>query len=235
MTYPTPSGNAPSSSASLTELTGNDIVAEVEKFLGSSYVYGGDSPTGFDCSGLVQYALEQLGVQNVPRTSEEQWAWVTKINASQLAPGDLVFAQFPGDNASPGHVGVYVGNGQILSAEDPQLGVGYASLSSWQGNIVGYGQVPDTTPGTASASTGSNPSGSATYSTLGTTSIINTVSGLAKDIAIALDYTLGIFGRGQGWRIVFTVLTVVTAYMAYKCLSAVGFVPDVNPPVVVPV
>jgi cell wall-associated NlpC family hydrolase len=52
MTYPTPSGNAPSSSASLIELTGNDIVAEVEKFLGSPYVYGGDSPTGFDCSGL---------------------------------------------------------------------------------------------------------------------------------------------------------------------------------------
>jgi hypothetical protein len=115
-------------------------------------------------------------------------------------------------------------------------------LSAWSGG--GYNAVAGTSDATnitpvastsGGSSSASNPSGSTTYSTLGTTSIIDTVSGLAKDIAIALDYTLGIFGRGQGWRIVFTVLTVVTAYMAYKCLSAVGIVPDVNPPVVVPV
>ena len=125
-------------------ISGSAIVQEVEQFVNSPYIYGGSSPTGFDCSGLVQYTLTKLGVANVPRTSEAQWAWVTKIDQSQLQPGDLVFAQFPGDNASPGHVGVYVGNGQILSAEDPKLGVGYSSLASWGSNIVGYGQVPNT-------------------------------------------------------------------------------------------
>jgi hypothetical protein len=126
-------------------ITGAAIVAEVEQFVGDKYVYGGTTPSGFDCSGLVQYVLQHLGASGVPRTSEAQWAWVTHISKTELQPGDLVFAQFPGDNSSPGHVGVYVGNGQILSAEDPSSGVGYASLDSWQNNIVGYGRVPDST------------------------------------------------------------------------------------------
>jgi hypothetical protein len=126
-------------------ITGAAIVAEIEQFVGDKYVYGGTTPSGFDCSGLVQYVLQHLGVSGVPRTSEAQWAWVTHISKTELQPGDLVFAQFPGDNSSPGHVGVYVGNGQILSAEDPASGVGYASLDSWASNIVGYGRVPDST------------------------------------------------------------------------------------------
>ena len=129
----------------MTAVTGSQIVAEVKKFAGYSYVYGDAGPSAFDCSGLVQYVLGKLGVANVPRTSEEQYNWATKISAAQLQPGDLVFAQFPGDNASPGHVGVYTGNGQILSAEDPQSGVGYSSLASWGNNIVGYGRVPTST------------------------------------------------------------------------------------------
>lgn len=119
------------------------IVTEAVKFVGAPYVYGGTKPSGWDCSGFVQYVLTKVGVGGVPRTSEEQYAWAQKIDKSQLQPGDLVFAQFPGDNASPGHVGVYVGNGQVLSAEDPAQGTGYASLESWGSNIVGYGRVPD--------------------------------------------------------------------------------------------
>ena len=119
----------------------SQFVTEVEKFLGYPYVYGDEGPSAFDCSGLVQYALAQLGI-SAPRTSEEQWAWVDQIPQSALQPGDLVFAQFPGDNTSPGHVGIYTGNGQVLSAEDPSAGVGYSSLASWAGNIVGYGEVP---------------------------------------------------------------------------------------------
>lgn len=132
-------------------ITGSQIVSEIQKFKGFPYVYGATGPSSFDCSGLVQYALTKLGVANVPRTSEEQWGWVQKISASQLQPGDLVFAQFPGDNASPGHVGVYVGNGQIESAEDPAHGVADSSLAGWGNNIVGYGRVPSSTPGTQNA------------------------------------------------------------------------------------
>lgn len=114
-------------------------VALAASFAGKApYVYGGTSPAGWDCSGMVQWIYGKLGI-SLPRTSEAQWAAVQHIDASQLQPGDLVFAQFIGDNASPGHVGIYVGNGQVVSAEDQQLGTGFSSLSSWGSAIVGYG------------------------------------------------------------------------------------------------
>jgi len=128
----------------MTQLSGQTIADEFKKFAGDNYVYGAAGPSSFDCSGLVQYSLEQLGLKNVPRTSEAQWNWVQRIDKGQLQPGDLVFAQFPGDNASPGHVGVYTGNDEVLSAEDPAQGVGYSKLSDWGSAIVGYGRVPDT-------------------------------------------------------------------------------------------
>lgn len=139
-------------------VSGAAIVAEAQKLGKAAAGYsesadGGTGPSYYDCSGLMQKTLTDLGVSGVPRTSEEQWAWVSKISAGDLQPGDLVFAQFPGDDASPGHVGVYVGNGQVYSAQDEALGIGDASLSSWSGNIVGYGRVPGSA-GSSSTSSG---------------------------------------------------------------------------------
>jgi hypothetical protein len=156
-------------------LNGNSIVTEVKSFLGYPYVYGATGPSSFDCSGLVQFVLTKLGVANVPRTSEEQYAWATKIDASQLEPGDLVFAQFPGDNASPGHVGVYIGNGQVESAQDPAAGVGISQLSSWGNAIVGYGRVPATTPGT-----GTNQPTTTGYQTAGFDWSLGGIPGLSN-------------------------------------------------------
>jgi hypothetical protein len=146
-------------------ITGAQLITEIQSLAaqaGGKYFYGGDTPsTGFDCSGLIYDALTKLGYSNPPRTSEAQWAWVQQNNATvtsaQLQPGDLVFAQFAGDNASPGHVGVYIGNGQVYSAQDPSLGIGVATLSSWGSNIVGYGRVPSETTSGATG-TGSNTS-----------------------------------------------------------------------------
>lgn len=128
------------------------IVAEANKFVGAPYVYGGTKPTGWDCSGFVQYVLTAVGTSGVPRTSEEQYAWATKVDKANLQPGDLVFAQFPGDNASPGHVGIYVGGGKVLSAEDPAHGTAYDTLDDWGSNIVGYGRPPDSS-GSGTANT----------------------------------------------------------------------------------
>ena len=141
-------------------ISGAQIVSEVEKFVHDPYVYGAAGPSSFDCSGLVQYALTQLGVKGVPRTSEEQYGWVQKITQSQLLPGDLVFAQFPGDNASPGHVGIYTGNGQVLSAESPASGIGSSSLASWGNAVVGYGRVPGSAASAASGLTSASSAGS---------------------------------------------------------------------------
>ena len=152
-------------------ITSGQLLAEVQslaKQAGDKYFYGGTSPgTGFDCSGLIYDALIKLGYSNPPRTSEAQWAWIQQNNAqvtrANLQPGDLVFAQFAGDNASPGHVGIYIGGGNVFSAEDPQAGIGISSLASWGSNIVGYGRVPGSTQ-SASAGQGatldsSNPIG----------------------------------------------------------------------------
>jgi hypothetical protein len=168
-------------------ITGTAILDEVEKFKADPYVYGAAGPTSFDCSGLIQYALEQLGMTNVPRTSEEQWAWVTHITQSQLQPGDLVFAQFPGDNAPPGHVGVYMGNGEVFSAQDQALGIGAASLASWGSAVYGYGRVPDSsTSGAAGVNAGTSGSSSASS---GIGSLLDPLSALASALGtIATDF-----------------------------------------------
>ena len=123
--------------------SGQSFLDEARKFLGDPSVYGGAGPTVFDCSGLVQYALQQIGVKNVPRTSEAQWDWVNKISQSDLQPGDLVFSQWPGDDAPPGHVAIYAGGGQILEAPKPGQSVHIIPLNSYyQRFVTGYGRVP---------------------------------------------------------------------------------------------
>jgi hypothetical protein len=185
-------------------VTGAQIVAAVEKFAGYPYVYGGDTPSGFDCSGLVQYVLTSLGIKGVPRTSEEQFAWATPVSRNQLAPGDLVFAQFAGDNASPGHVGVYVGGGQVFSAEDPQQGIGLASLSSWGSNIVGYGAVPGTAASSAAGTTATLDSAVTGAGPLdAVSSALSSAGTLLGDAAKAMDWFFHFFKPGQGWRIAF--------------------------------
>ena len=97
------------------------IVSEASKFLGVPYVWGGESPSGFDCSGLVQYVFGQLGVQ-VPRGSVDQSEVGTPVaSLSEAQPGDLLFFE-PGQNGAPpgkpGHVAIYIGNGQMIDAPE---------------------------------------------------------------------------------------------------------------------
>ena len=101
--------------------SGAAIVSEASKFLGVPYVWGGSSPSGFDCSGLVQYVFAQLGVE-VPRGSVDQSEVGTSVaSLSQAQPGDLLFFE-PGQNGAPpgkpGHVGIYIGDGKMIDAPE---------------------------------------------------------------------------------------------------------------------
>ena len=126
-TPPTPSSHAAGVRA--------QIVSLVESQVGVPYVFGGSSPSGFDCSGLVQWAYTQSGM-SVPRGATDQLHATRRIPLSDLQPGDLVF--YNGNDSLMGHVAVYVGNGQIVQALHSGAPVKYDSLYFWDA-IAGAG------------------------------------------------------------------------------------------------
>ncbi len=99
-----------------------------QNYIGCSYVYGGSSPSGFDCSGFTSYVYAQAGI-SLSRTSYSQASQGTAVSKSELQAGDLIV--FKGS----GHVGIYVGNGQFVHAANPKEGVRYDSITSgyWAG------------------------------------------------------------------------------------------------------
>ncbi len=104
------------------EESGGPAVAYAKAQVGKSYVYGASGPDSFDCSGLTSAAWQQAGV-TLPRSSSAQYAAGNKISESELQPGDLVFYYSP-----ISHVGIYVGNGQIVNALNPGSGVQISGL-----------------------------------------------------------------------------------------------------------
>ena len=105
-------------------------VAYAESKLGDAYVYGGNGPDVFDCSGLVQEAWLAAGV-SLPRTSFEMWDDLPHIESSQLQPGDIVYFLEAGASAAdgPGHVALYIGDGMVIQATHPGSDVQWASLN----------------------------------------------------------------------------------------------------------
>lgn len=103
------------------------IIANAKKHLGTPYVWGGTTPKGFDCSGLVQYVFNQSGI-NLPRTTTEQVQVGTYVSKSNLQPGDLVFLQNT-YRQGVSHVGIYIGDGQMIHASSSK-GVVISNLSS---------------------------------------------------------------------------------------------------------
>lgn len=106
--------------------TGDQIAEIANSLLGSPYRYGGASPKGFDCSGLVYYTHGKLGIRT-PRTSLQQYKNAKQIKFSELTAGDLVF--FKLNRIKVSHVGIYVGNGQFIHAPKKGKNVSVSSLN----------------------------------------------------------------------------------------------------------
>jgi peptidoglycan DL-endopeptidase CwlO len=113
----TPAAAAPMLTAAATPPAATSSVGSRAVYLaslqaGKPYVWGGSGPYNFDCSGLVQYVFKQLG-RTLPRTTNEQYAAVTKVSQDARQPGDLIFFGVPGGIY---HMGIYAGNNQIWAA-----------------------------------------------------------------------------------------------------------------------
>lgn len=109
-------------------VTGTQILAEAQKYLGTPYVSGGASPSGFDCSGFVYYVLKQLGFSPY-RTPADQYTHGTAVSKENLKVGDIVF--FANTYASGiSHVGIYAGNGQFIHSPNSRSTVSYSDLTS---------------------------------------------------------------------------------------------------------
>lgn len=114
------------------------VVAIAERMVGAPYRYGGNTPKGFDCSGLVYYSYRGAGY-HVPRTTEGQFEQSGYVEPDALAPGDILFFRIEG---KPSHVGIYAGRGRFIHAPSSGKHVQYSSLNNiyWRERLVKVGR-----------------------------------------------------------------------------------------------
>ena len=108
-------------------------MAEAKRQIGKPYKYGGSGPDNFDCSGLTAWAWRAGGV-SLPHSSRAQYSATARVDVEDIQVGDLVFYGNPIH-----HVGIYVGNGQMVEASQTGTPVRYASI--FRKDLVGVGRV----------------------------------------------------------------------------------------------
>jgi len=134
--WPEPGAAAPTPVQSS---VGSKVAKLAELQVGAPYLYGGDTPQGFDCSGLVEYVYGQAGLK-LPRTAEGQFNETPRVDYATVQPGDILF--FRSDTGSLMHVGIYIGSHWFVHAPDSGKTVSTARLDSeyWRGHFLGAGR-----------------------------------------------------------------------------------------------
>lgn len=128
---------APTSPPPPTPAGAAGAVEEAKKHVGKPYEYGGSGPDTFDCSGLTSYAWRHGGGKSLPHSSRAQYSATARVSVDDVAIGDLLFY---GPNVEGiHHVGIYVGNGQMVEAPETGKNVRYGSI--YRRDLVGVGRV----------------------------------------------------------------------------------------------
>ena len=115
------------------------IIRTAKKFMGVPYVFGGTTPSGFDCSGFIQYAFRENGI-NIPRLADEQYKLGKAVKTKELTAGDLVF--FTTYEAGASHCGIYLGEGQFLHVSSSYgVRIDYLDNTYWAPRFYGAKKI----------------------------------------------------------------------------------------------
>ncbi|MFB6469528.1 C40 family peptidase [Cytobacillus sp. Hz8] len=127
-------GNHPTEASTFTQAA----IKVAKAQLGVKYKYGGFSPAGFDCSGLVGYSFKKAG-KSLPRSASAIYKKGKKVSKSNLKSGDLVF--FKTDGKSVSHVGIYIGKGKFIHSANSGVRIDSLSSSYWKACYIGAKRV----------------------------------------------------------------------------------------------
>lgn len=118
------------------------VIAYSKKFIGVKYVYGGNTPSGFDCSGFVGYVFKNFGV-TLNRSAESMYSNGVKVSKSALKAGDLLFfdASSRKSSGTIDHAGIYLGGDSFIHASSTNGQVRIQSLSEYKGTYIGAKRV----------------------------------------------------------------------------------------------
>lgn len=124
---------AESSTTQTASYSASKVISVAKAYIGTPYVWGGSTPSGFDCSGFTQYVFAKVGI-NLNRNTIGQESNVTKKSTAAAQPGDLLFW---GAQGSTYHVGIYLGGGQYIAAPEPGQNVKVGTLAYFPASFAG--------------------------------------------------------------------------------------------------
>ena len=126
----------------------SDIFPAAEKYIGVPYILGGDSPSGFDCSGFVFYLYRPF-IVNIPRTVEDLYTFTSSVEYSAITPGDILFFATGDDPEEPTHVALYIGGGRAIHAisrgKDTGVNITDIDKGYWKNHYLCAGRIPGNT------------------------------------------------------------------------------------------
>lgn len=168
---------------------GAQTVAYAARFLGIKYLWGGNTPQGFDCSGLVQFVDGHFGIK-LPRTSQEQATAGVAVAPNALQPGDLILYNEPGEGPNS-HIAIYAGNGQTIDTPHTGATVRYDPVD-WS-HFAGARRVTGASSTSTPAPDGSAPAGTAQASgaSWNPLSLGSSITDTVKSLAVSIPLVLG--------------------------------------------